>query len=383
MRPMYPHELDRFRALEKILRLTREIRGLSQKELVERIHGFSRSKLSNAENLSAARLNPKRRTSRDDLWKILRAGLTVESPLTISALFWLLDGQPVHPSEANLYRVEPLDEDVTSEILRIEVLRTLRHLLEFFDSGSTPEPQNAKVRRHFSTGWFDYRSTEDQLEMEEHPGQDLLLKRELSFRLYPPDAIRAIHEARATKENPAPELKNKVIDLELRRVQTLDDALTGGYGVRHIYHWPSVVRGANTPRSDRTHEHQMSQLTRLLALMDSHSNFEVRLLNEEPHCDFEAKNFVSVVLQTVRRYDFDELVPHDSETASEERSVLRKGLRALSPTFHHWYDEASVIEYTLGFEEIWDSITEPDNMERKRVMERFSELRNSPNTAQI
>lgn len=196
LRLMYPHAVDRYRILQKLLRTSRETLrlpgntrpGINQTTLAKKAR-VSQATISMLENLEQLADTPNRHVSRETLLKVLTWGLELP-PTTLDPLLWLYDGEQLREDELRHYVrsylpgavVQPYT-DAAVPTLRQRVLALLRHALT-----SNPILQHTAVDVVFAMG-----EEQDQLRglqaiamLEALPGLRLVVTRYPSLLTHPP-----------------------------------------------------------------------------------------------------------------------------------------------------------------------------------------------------
>ena len=350
---MYPHALDRYRALQLILRRIRvEYRngpdepGVGQKWVALRAR-VGQPTVSNLENIAESLDAPKRHVGREELLKVLTWGFELP-PERVDALLWLYDGCPLSPAEFRAYvrgySPQAAPCTLSARELRALVLTELRHFVE----RDTPDviDEVSRVRLFSGTPYGRLELARANAAQECMSGQRLLIRAELSLRYHrwPKGADRATDPRIGLKDDCNMESIGRRVALGL--MQTVEK-----YGERSIHSRSAVERyldpAIEHPVPIELRRHRVEQL---LSVLREYPLYEVAFSDAVPRLDLIAKHLR--VAATVSLASSTETLPGSD----------------WGPASIQFWDTRTVVWFGLLFEDQWDAIA-PAWKSRERVIE--------------
>jgi hypothetical protein len=350
---MYPHALDRYRALQLILRRIRvEYRcgpdepGVGQKWVALRAR-VGQPTVSNLENIAESLDSPKRHVGREELLKVLTWGFELP-PERVDALLWLYDGCPLSPAEFRAYvrgyspRSAPCA--MSASELRALVLAELRHFVE----RDTPDviDEVSRVRLFSGTPHGRLELARANAAQECMSGQRLLIRAELSLRYHRwPKGVDHATDPRIGLETDC-HMESIGRRVALGLMQTVER-----YGERSIHSIAAVQRyldpAVEHPTSIDERRHRVEQL---LAVLRDYPLYEIAFTDAVPRLDLIAKHLC--VAATVSLASSAETLPGSD----------------WGPASIQFWDTRTVVWFGLLFEEQWDAIA-PQWKSREHVIE--------------
>jgi len=370
----YPHPIDRYRLIQKLISLTREAYGLEQVPLASRAK-VTQSVISNLEHLEKSIENPKRRVSREDLLKVLTWGLMFKEH-EVSAVLYVYNGCPLTEDEIRRYRPLHDVEDYTVKDLRTTFFTLLRKMLNsHFQDDST---QQAKVRILSGDEANSLLADRILQQLESLPGQRLMVTEFPSHLSHPLEA----YYSDDLLDDPfflSDRIQEEARKTTLERVETFHRHLKL-YGERHILCKPSLLNylkkqpendqvtgDKNSVRHLGRYRHlslkrRQEHIQHCIELLEKNPHYDIRLAGATPELELEIKSSQEVMLRGARRYERDEERP------------------CWGPRYVHWLDDTSVLLFLLDFEMQWDKLMEEKDpkTEKERVINFFKDLlRNS------
>lgn len=326
---MYPHVVDRYRMIQKLVRLEREghwnseirQRGLGQQALA-RASRVSQATVSNIENLEVSLENSRRRVSRMELLRVLAWGLKLEQG-RIDALIWFYDGCLLSEEEVHILAgggLQAAPERYKEEELRTIILDWIQELLQHprrleADGSSQIIPIGNAHNNQFAIN--------ELLAVESRPGQRMLEMRYPSFMslspgAYPAGADGFMAQFRALN------------DLRLSQIQQ--------YGERSIHHTFCIESYIDNGPQALGRNQRRAQIQRWLEILESgrHPHYQVRLSEEPIRFELNLKTGPPVIMGTM----VNENAPW------EEFASKAQWIKVL--------DEQSALTLLLQFERNWD-----------------------------
>lgn len=349
---MFPHELDRFRVMEHLLRHAREtlsipeshVPGVGQKALAARA-GLLQTDISNIENLEQAAAKHNRRVSREKLLRLAVLGLEL-SPRQLDVLLWLYDGNPFGQPDLRTspylrrYLAEPGPRSYAGDELRIQAAAWLREVGTFY----TGSDQREKLRppEVFFPDVSDERDwmqvSQIRLNQERVTGHCCrvsLLPHEL-----PHPEINLADRAVDDRYYRSQELRHEVLKIAEERKRVLYDRLAT-FGYRGIHSRQAVKRYISDPSfSGVPLEQRRKHVHTLVDLLKTYPYFEIGLIDAVPDTGLTIISTKSAVMRAI---------PHGPVDESYQWGRL----------FLVWTDERWLLRFLAEFELMWLKIPEP------------------------
>jgi len=341
---MYPHEVDRYRIMQKLVRIARMTNASEKQTALAQRARVKQSTISNLENLEHTLISPKRHVTRENLLKVLTWGLELEQE-KLDTILWLYDGETLREDEIRRYvrgyLTEASPKTYNYNALCRRVFDYLREQLKCF--GSSDVPHHATVDIIFSTG-----DEHDQLkvlqmlyQLEEIPGQLLKVSRYPSYVTHPPEAYQTgeLIPPNVTSENVRREARS--INIERQKMFIRHLSL---YGERHILSKSDLEKYF----LNKEHHHYLSleqrykQIQHLICLLEAHEHYEVGLARATPGLEPCTKSTVQALVRAAPPYEEGELNEN------------------WGPAHLCWSDEATVLSFFLDFEKAWEEIPAKD-----------------------
>jgi hypothetical protein len=349
MRPMFPHPIDRYRLIEKLVRLARLTysgRGIDQEALARRAF-VSQATISNLEHLEKSLTSPKRRVRREDLVRVLCWGLELE-PRRIDALLWLFDGESLTEDEERRY-LRPVigagresavsagaaDPDRERE-LRDCVLAMLQEVLAHGFAADGTHTATVQVFRADERGELEEKRA--LFDLDQVPGQRHVVTELPASLTYPRDLLP--YATLAPDDLDSAPARRELTELIERRNLVHTDQLAR-YGMRGIHCKVSIeryVRGEFESRMSLT-DHRRHVL-HWIGLLETYPDYEVGLADTTPDLELVISSTVRAMLRSARS-DRKRIEPH------------RPGW---GPEYVLWLDEVSALSFFLDFETNWRAI---------------------------
>lgn len=354
---MFPHPLDRYRAMAYIVRQFRKSLELSQEGLGQKI-SENQSTISNVENpkhLEAVALNGQRPVALEVFRKIVIEGLDLTN-LESDALIWLIE--PDHfdaklvPSVSNSSLPFVPASSAEHAELRARALELLKRAVQF---SNDREGEEKLVR--MLTGWEEEHQItfrKELLAMEEIPGQRLLVSK---YPSHLSSEASFFDSQTPNEENPISiEGKAKILELSAKRRKVFRTNLKE-FGERCIHSTESLKRYV---RKDFDHPFSFADrrehIRKLITLLGRSPLFEVGLAPSEPEMEFVIKCGMGASLRG---------------TAREIHKSL--GTVICGPLYIFWDDATSVYSFVVDFEHAWDKIPEAQR-DKDNVIRQLEEL---------
>lgn len=328
---IYPHVVDRYRIIQKLVRLEREghwnsdirQRGLGQQALA-RAARVSQATVSNIENLEISVENSRRRVSRAELLKVLAWGLKLDQG-RIDALLWFYDGCPlageeVHTIARKGLRVVP--EQYREVELRAIILDWIEELLQH---PRYLEAEGSSQIIAIGNSQNNQYAVKELLAVESRPGQRMLEMRYPSFMSLSPRAYPA-----GTGADGFVAQFRSLNDLRLSQLQH--------YGERSIHHTYCIENYIDKGPEALGRNHRRAQIERWIELLESgrHPHYQVRLSDEPIRFELNLKTGSPVIMGTM----VNENAPWEVFASKAQ------WIRVL--------DEHSALKLLLQFERDWD-----------------------------
>jgi len=333
---MYPHVVDRYRIIQKLVRLEREghrnsgIRqqGLGQQALA-RASRVSQATVSNIENLETSVENPRRRVSRMELLRVLAWGLNLEQG-RIDAVLWFYDGCPLAEEEVDIIARKGLS--AAPECYREEELRTIT--LDWIEE-LLQHPRHSEVAGSsdiiaIGNAHNNQLAVKALLAVESRPGQRMLEMRYPSFLSLPPCAYPASAEADECMAQ-----FRALNDLRLTQLQL--------YGERSIHHTFCIKNYIDSGPEALGRNQRRAQIMRWIELLESgqYPHYQVRLSEETTRFELNLKTAPPVIMGTMV----------NDNAPWEEFASKAQWIRVL--------DEHSALTLLLQFERDWNRAAWP------------------------
>lgn len=363
---MFPHELDRFRVIEHLLRHARDTAsspeshdaGLGQKALASRA-GLLQTDISNIENLEQAAAKHNRRVSREKLIRLAILGLELVQP-RLDVLLWLYDGSPLSPQDfrAGPYLRKYLPEGPSAvygdEELHSHAAVWLREVGTYY----TGPQYRAKLRPpdvffpddSDERDWVQVSQIRlDQERISGHCSRTSLLPHEL---VHP--EINMADRAFDSRYYRSEELRKEALVIaEERRRVFYDRVATFGY--RGIHSRQAISRYASDPSfSGLPLESRRKYAEALLDALRRYPYFEIGLVDAVPGTGLTVISTKSVVMRSV---------PHGPVDESFQWGRL----------FLVWTDERWVLRFLAEFETTWQRIPVQDRT-KEAVIEQLERM---------
>jgi transcriptional regulator with XRE-family HTH domain len=350
MELMYPHPVDRFRLIQRLVASARAAYrpsrpsidqcGISQEALARRAM-VSQATVSNIENLEKTIDAPNRRVRREDLLRVLTWGLEM-APEDIDALLWLFDGDPLRDDEIRRYvrgyQPRASRQRYTVDQLRQRVLDLVRSAI---DRALGPERSwNATVRVFTGDDRGRVAANQALRELDQLPGHRLLAT------ALPP-SIRLLQFLNLHGyEDPKPILDTGIMESSTYSISDRLNTFLYGvqrYGERGIHSRRSLEEylSPNTPHR-LSLEQRRAHIRSWCDVLRKHRHYQVALADETPDLEPVIKSTKKAMLRASRR---------DLTTRSQSMPQSCWG-----PQYILWLDEISVISLLLDFETRWNRI---------------------------
>jgi hypothetical protein len=374
---MFPHPIDRYRLIQRIVRLARatyaERRDSEASDLqavVARRATVSPTIIANLENLEKCLAEPARKPGRDRFLKVLTWGLELPRA-EIEALLWLLGEASLRPQEEKYYlgyltdaeRATP--RDLTPTVLRTIVLERIGAVLEH----AAPDSGSHTTAMHVYTATASGRLAAEQrlLELERTAGQRLRSAQLPSIVNFP----ASIHEDQAfvdrllahdtVRMDEAQRRAGRAIFRE--RMHAFAESLDT-YGGRSIIEkaslvWYLTARDEGKARKwRRPLERRWEHMAGLIRLLD-YPHFQIGLVAAGAASELEI-NLKTTEQIVLRSADHRELWDSNPQWG---------------PRLFACDDRMTVLQFYYDFECAWDRIPPPDR-DRDRVRQQLTALLN-------
>jgi len=341
---MYPHKVDRYRIIQKLVRIARMTNASEKQTALAARAAVKQSTISNIENLEYTLTSPRRHVTRENLLKVLTWGLQLEQE-KLDTILWLYDGEPLREDESRRYvrgyLPEASPKTYNYNTLCRSVFDYLREQLKCF--GSSDVPHRATVDILFSTG-----DQHDQLKLlkmlyklEGIPGMLLKGSKYPSYVTHPPEACQTgeLIPPNVTSD----EVRREALSINIERQEMFIRHLDL-YGERHILSKSDLEKYflSQEQRHYLTLEQRHKQIQHLICLLEAHEHYEVALARVTPGLEPCTKSTVQALVRAAPPYEEGEMNEN------------------WGPAYLCWSDEATVLALFLDFEKAWDEIPAED-----------------------
>ena len=345
MRLMFPHKIDRYRIIRKLVMLERLScmndtgqKGIDQVALAIKSR-VSQATISNLENIEKSVDNHKRVVSRQDILKVLTQGMKLGQK-KIDAILWLYDGTTLSEAEIHesviFYQPDASPGSYTYDVLRGYVLELLAKALNAFESENTPE-SGAKSIFTTDKNTLLY-SIEAIYEVEKIPGHSVLVSKHPPFLTRPGSSLNA-------NRNFSEAVWEKICAMHDDRRKTFFNSIEY-YGHRSIHQKSCIEKyfSNDHPYKNIRLEDRRVHIQTWIEVLKSYPGCEAGLT--EAVSDMVIINKCNVAVM-VRPTLFNVYPDYEDNPFS--------GLR-----FVHWTDEVSCLRFFLECEKLWDNISVKD-----------------------
>ncbi len=358
MRLMFPHKIDRYRIIQKLVRMERRryntdngLKGINQNVLANKAR-VSQAAISNLENLETSLEYPKRTVSRQELIKILTSGMRLEQK-KVDAILWLYDGAVPEKTEIYEYVKEYLPDaspgNYDYNYLRNYVLELLTKVFKTLVSENT---RDATAKNIFTQDEDTLvRSIETLCEVEKIPGYSIMVTK------HPPFLVRPVNTLKV-KDRMSKMIWEKMFALHEERRKVFFNYVEH-YGYRSI-HQKSCIEmylGNDHPYRNINLDERRAHIREWIKLLKSCPDYEVGLA--ETVSDTEIFNKCNKAVM-VRGTPFNIYPDLDNNPFT--------GLR-----FIQYMDEISTLHFFLECEYLWNNIV-VENRTKDSVIGRLESL---------
>ncbi len=363
---MFPHELDRLRLIEVLVRFERVANRVNQKD-VAYWASVGQGTISNLENLGQALDQPSRRVSREELIKVMVWGFGAQAKREFSkermdVLLWLLDGQPLNGQEIKRLvtgyypEATPVEPGAgTERAFRKELIKWIADAAAWYnnDQGSA-----ANVEVFLANPASSVRGIERFEEMGAIKGHQIFITRWPLFVTLSQEQ----HESEDRQldyynKYSIPE-REKTLESSARRIDNFVSQLPV-YGSRFIHSLQAVeaYAAANPPgyRMAEHHSYRLGHLMNMVRLLEEfEGKFEVALVKKLPEIEIDLKSCKKLMIGG-RRGEPD---PPD-----------------WGPQWFHFSEDHVVLACLADFESHWDEVQlDEENVVGHDVIDRLNKL---------
>ena len=350
MELLFPHKIDRYRLIAKLVWLERATYfdskhdqvGIGQKALAARAD-MSQGTVSNIQNLEKSIDSPKRRVSRREMLQVLSWGLGLPQQ-KVDAILWLFDGKTLTEDEIRRflrgYLPKASPESYGPKALRWIVLEWLRESFRYGTELIERGAHRAKPVKSIVTGDLKANlvAVRELRQMESQPGQRMLLMRYPSFLAFPSQAYPNDEVTRATVS------QFRLLNEE--RVQNL-----AAYGERSIHHRGSIENYIGIGPHHLSKETRKEQIRRWIEFLEDpkYPYYEMRLAETLPAMELNVKTAAPTMMGVM---------------VNEEPIWVPTGWKL------QWlmvFDETVALGVYLDFERQWDDIPNQYNAKSKVI----------------